>query len=86
MKKILIKRLMYTDGQGNQYYGGIEYDGRMDDHNILGVVYEVGKTKWIGNSLWLLRQGVPAYRISVCTSVRYEKRWYELLLDAVRRI
>jgi hypothetical protein len=86
MKKIKIKRLIYTDISGQQCFGGIEYDGRMDDFNILGAVHEVGKTQWINNNLWLLRQGVPAYRISVGTFTQYQKRWYELLFDALRRI
>ena len=86
MKQIKIKRLIYTDGQGNTLIGGHEYDGALDDFNILGAVHEIGKTTWIGNSLWALRAGVPAYRITVETFYQYQKRWYELVLDAVRRI
>ena len=86
MKKIQIKRLVSIDCYGEEYIGGIEYDGALTDHNILGSIHEVGKTTWIGNTLWLLCDGVPAYRITVQPFTQYQKRWYELLLDVVRRI
>lgn len=86
MKKTIVKRLMYTNGYGEEIIGSVEYDGNLDDWNILGAVHEVGKTKWIGESLWLLRDGIPKYRITVGTFPQYTKRWYELLLDAIRRI
>lgn len=86
MKKILVKRLVYTDGQGNTIIGAEEYSGHLDDHNILGVVHEVGKTTWIGNSLWVLHAGIPAYRITVESFYQYQKRWYENVFDALRRI
>ena len=86
MKKILIKRLIYSDGQGNTIIGAQEYSGSLDDHAILCAIHEVGKTTWIGQSLWALHRGVPAYRISVEKFYQYQKRWYETLFDAVRRI
>lgn len=86
MKKIIVKRLVYSDGQGNTIIGAEEYNSALDDFNILGAVHELGKTKWIGNSLWALHAGIPAYRITVETFYQYQKRWYELVLDAVRRI
>jgi len=87
MKKILIKRLVYTSARtGEEFIGTNEYDIHLTDANILNSIHEVGKTAWIGRALWLLRNGVPTYRITVCLFPQYQKRWYELLLDAVRRI
>ena len=87
MKKIIVKRLMYTSGRtGEEHIGAIEYDGNLSDNNILCSVHEVGKTAWIGNALWLLRNGVPTYRITVLPFTQYQKSWYDLLLDAIRRI
>lgn len=86
MKKITVKRLVYHDGQGNFILGGYEYDGALTDANILGAVHEVGKTRWIGNELWLMRHGCPLYRITVESFTQYQKTWFGLLMDAVRRI
>ena len=86
MKKIQIKRLVYINCYGEEYIGGSEYDSALTDNNILGSIHEVGKTTWIGDTLWLLCDGVPAYRITVQPFIQYQKRWYETVLDAVRRI
>lgn len=86
MKKIQIKRLVYTNCYGEEYIGGNEYDCALTDNNILGSVHEVGKTQWIGNTLWTMRNGVPSLRITVQTFVQYQKRWYELLFDTIRRM
>ena len=87
MKKILIKRLVYTCRHtGEELIGANEYDGHLTDANILSSIHEVGKTVWVGQALWLLRDGVPTYRITVLPFYQYQKRWYELLLDAIRRI
>ena len=86
MKKIQIKRLVYINCYGEEYIGGIEYDGTLTDTNILVSIHEVGKTTWIENTLWLLCDGVPTYRITVQPFIQYQKRWYETVLDAVRRI
>ena len=86
MKKILIKRLVYSDGQGNTIIGAEEYSGHLDDFNILCAIHENGKTTWIDNYLWALHAGVPAYRISVESFYQYQKRWYENVFDALRRI
>ena len=86
MKKIQIKRLVYINCYGEEYIGGIEYDGTLTYNNILGSIHEVGKTTWIGDTLWLLCDGVPTYRITVQPFTQYQKRWYETVLDAVRRI
>ena len=86
MKKIIIKRLVYTDGVGADRIGAHDYDGALSDHNILCSVHELGKTEWIGASLWLMKNGRPVYRITVQPFYQYQKSWYDLLLDAVRRI
>ena len=86
MRKIQIKRLVYIDYRGDEYIGGIEYSGTLTDNNILGSVHEAGKTEWIGDSLWLLCDGIPTYRITVQPFTQYQKRWYETVLDAVKRI
>ena len=86
MKKIIVKRLIYSDGAGSDFIGEHEYDGKLTDDNILGAIHEVGKTQWIGSSLWLIRYGRPMYRITVATFTQYQKSWYDLLLDALRRV
>lgn len=87
MKKIVIKRLIYTHlDTGEVHLGGTEYDGRLTDDNILGAVHEVGHTAWIGQSLWKLRNGIPQYKISVETFYQYQKSWYNLLSDSIKRI
>lgn len=86
MKKVIIKRLIYSDGQGNTMIGSEEYCGSLTDYNILGSIHEIGKTAWIGNTLWALNAGEPAWKITVERFYQYQKRWYELILDAIRRI
>ena len=86
MKQIKIKRLVYTDGEGSSMIGAQEFNGSLSNSNILGMVHELGKTQWIGNSLWTIRAGIPEYHITVEVFYQYQKRWYELVLDAVRRI
>lgn len=86
MKKILIKRLIYSDGKGNTIIGAEEYDGALSNANILNATYQVGKHMWIGKTLWFMRAGVPTYRVTVGSFYQYQKRWYEKMLDAVRRI
>ena len=87
MKRITIKRLIYyAPHTGETMYGAEEYDAHLTDDNILCFIHEVGKTAWMGDTLWLLRDGVPAYRINVECFYQYTKSWFDLLLDAVRRI
>ena len=86
MKKIVVKRLIYTDGASPDRIGAHDYDGSLSDHNILCSVHELGKTQWIGSSLWLIKNGRPIYRITVEPFTQYQKSWYDLLLDMLRRI
>lgn len=85
MKKTIIKRLIYKNDT-EEFIGSYEYDGRLTDDNILGIIHEVGRTMWIGQSLWTLRDGIPQYRISVETFYQYQKSWYNLLSDSIKRI
>lgn len=86
MKKIITKRIVYHDGNGKAIIGGIEYNGKLSDENILGAIHEVGYTKWIGSSLWAMKNGVPVYRLTVEPFVQYQKSWYDLVLDTIRRV
>ena len=87
MKKRKIKRIVYyAPASGDTFYGATEYDGNLDDYNILGAFHEVGKTEWVGDTLWAIRDNEFVYRLSVEESAQYTKSWFDLLLDAVRRI
>ena len=87
MKQIKVKRIVYyAPASGETFYGATEYDGNLDDYNILGAFHEVGKTAWIGDTLWVIRDNELVYRLSVEEFAQYTKAWYDLLLDAVRRI
>jgi hypothetical protein len=82
MKKVIVKRLVYySPFDGKVIYGGIEYDGKLDDYNILGSIHEVGKTQWIDGQLWLVRNAELVYRITVEKFVQFHKRWYEAFWD-----
>lgn len=86
MRKIKIKRLVFTDGLGESIIGAEEFDGTLDNYNILNAVHEVGKTAWYGSSLWYLKDNAPKYRITVETFYQYQKSWYNLAYDSIRRI
>lgn len=86
MKKIIVKRLVYNDGNGKEIIGATEYGSYLTDANILGAVHEKGKTQWIGSSLWLMKNGRPLYKITVAPFTQYQKSWYNLFIDAIRRI
>ena len=85
MKRVTIKRLVYVGPQGETLFGAEEYDAHLTDDNILGAIHEVGKTAWMGETLWLLVDGAPTYRIDVEKFYQYTKSWFDLLIDAVRR-
>lgn len=87
MKKTLIKHIVYTSpASGDTFICDIPYDGRLTDENILGAFHEVGKTKWVGHNLWVVRDNQLVYRLSIETTIQYTKSWYDLLLDALRRV
>lgn len=85
MKKIVTKRIVYHDGNGKEIISNTEFDGNLSDENILGALHEIGRTKWIGNSLWVMKNNIPIYRITVERYEQYQKRWYENLFDWIRR-
>lgn len=85
MKKIVTKRIVYHDGNSKEIISNTEFDGNLSDENILGALHEIGRTKWIGNSLWVMKNNVPVYRITVERYEQYQKRWYENLFDWIRR-
>jgi len=80
MKKIKVKRLVYTNIHGATAIGGQEYSGSLTDDNILCSIHEQGKTAWHHNQLWLLRNGQPTYQITVETFYIYKKSWYDRFL------
>ena len=87
MKKVIIKRIVYSSpASGETFYGATEYDGHLTDENILGAFHEVGKTAWVNGVLWVIRGEDLLYRITVEEFPQYTKSWYDLLLDAIRRI
>jgi len=90
MRKIKVKRLVYKHLATNEItYGGEEYDGNLTDDNILGAIFTLGKHEWCpdGCGMYQLNQkGELVYRIWIETFYQYQKRWWELLADAVRRI
>lgn len=80
-----IKRLVFYKWDGTCHIGGYEYDGRLTRDNILGAFHTVGRTVWIGSSLWTIRNGVPQYRVEVETFWHDNGPWYKWLLEALRR-
>lgn len=87
MKKTIIKRIMYhSPNSGDTFIGATEYPGYLSDENILGAFHEEGKTAWVYGNLWVVRDGSLIWRLTVESFPQYEKSWFDLLLDAVRRI
>ena len=87
MKKRKIKRIVYyAPTSGDTFYGTTEYDGDLDDYNILGAFHEVGKTAWVGDTLWTIRDDKLVYRLSVEESAQYTKTWWDYFVDAIRRL
>lgn len=90
MRKVKIKRLVYHHlGTNEIYYGGFEYDGNLTDENILGTLFTLGKHEWCPNGygMYQLNQkGELVYRIGVETFYQYQKSWYDMLVDNIKRI
>lgn len=95
MKKIAVKRLVYSSNYhtlwGEQLssavaIGGEEYDSNLSDDNILGSIREIGKWDWAssyGNCL--VRSDGKMY-VRVHTFYHYQKSWYNVLADNIKRI
>jgi hypothetical protein len=90
MKRIKVKRLVYYHlGTNEVHYGGFEYDGNLTDENILGAVFTLGKHEWCPNGYGMYQlnaNGELKYRITVEMFYRYQKSWYNLLWDWIRRV
>lgn len=84
MKVTKTKRLIYTNTTGYTYIGAEEYDVHLTDDNILGTIHTLGKTMWIDNQLWSLKENIPNLRINVEVFYHYEKSWYDKLIDYIR--
>lgn len=90
MKRIVIKRLMYRNLVTNELsYGAEEYDGHLSNENILGAVYTLDKHEWCPHTLALYQlnsNGELVYQITIEKFEQYQKSWYNLFWDWVRRI
>ena len=91
MRKIKTKRLVYSHNPNFatiDAYGGVEYDGRLSDENILGVFYEPGYWDWSPhwkNVLESHKDSLSWY-MKVGTFYHYEKTKLELIIEAIVRI
>ena len=89
MKKIQIKRVFLVDEAHNYMVLPQDYIGTLTDAAILDSLYQLGRDVWIGNELYhIVHQDgqIRHLRYEVTLVTQYEKSWYNLLLDAVRRI
>lgn len=97
MKKIIKKRLVYSCPWTHEvWYGGEEYDSSLSNEAILGVIHEVGKTRWLLTypgelELWLLRPyptdpkvKLPLYRIEVEEFYTYCETIFDKFLSFLR--
>lgn len=90
MRKVKVKRLMYHHLSTNEiHYGGEEYNGNLTDYNILGAIFTLGKHEWHPGMIGIYQlndKGELQYRITVETFYQYQKSWYDLLFDNMKRI
>lgn len=90
MKKVIVKRLLYRDITTSEtLYGGEEYDGHLEPYHILCSIFTRGRHQWCstGNSIYQFNQnGEMQYQIYVGTFIQYQKSWYDLLSDNIKRI
>lgn len=95
MKKIKVKRIIYAPNYSALWkeqlstdigIGGEEYDGKLTDHNILGAMIEVGKWDWASSYGDCLVRADGLQYARVHTFYRYQKSWYNLLSDSIKRI
>jgi len=89
VKKIQIKRVFLVDEAHNYMVLPQDYIGTLTDAAILDSLYQLGRDVWIGNELYhIVHQDgqIRHLRYEVTLVTQYEKSWYNLLLDAVRRI
>lgn len=90
MKRIITKRLMYRNMVTNEIsFGAEEYDGHLTNENILGAVYTLGKHEWCPHALALYQlnnKGELVYQITIEEFTHYQKSWYNLFFDSIKRI
>lgn len=86
MRKVIVKRLIFTDSTGYSHIGSEEYFGTLPDLAILYSVHEYGKTAWIGGELWTVREGKPQYCVTVDKFNKYKRTWWDDFIDYVRSI
>ena len=70
-------------------YGAEEYDGHLTNENILGAIYTFGKHEWCPHVLALYQlnnMGELVYQITIEEFTHYQKSWYNLLSDSIKRI
>ena len=90
MKQIIVKRLMYDNVITHErFYGAEEYDGETPNWQILSSICTVGKYEWIPHFCALYqfdKNGKVTYQVTVEEFRRFQKSWYNLVWDWVRRI
>lgn len=91
MKKIKVKRLVYSHNPNMAHidaYGGYEYDYKMNDKYILDSIYEPGNWDWSPCWTNMLEKHThdQDWYMQVRTFYLYEKSWYNLIFDGIRRI
>ncbi len=89
MKKKIIKRVGLVGPLGERMYYTHDFIGTLSDECILSVFDEAGKTVWIGDNLYKIQhegETIRHYRFEVYSVTQYTKSWFDLLLDAIRRI
>ena len=89
MKKTQIKRVFLMDGNTIRMVIPQDFLSTLSNEAILGAFYEVGRTVWIGHNLYHIvhQDGMIRHlRYEVSTVTQYEKSWYNLLIDTIRRL
>lgn len=95
MRKIAVKRIIYAPNYATLWreqfspevcIGGEEYDGKLTDHNILSAMIEVGKWYWASSYGDCLIRADGLQYARVHTFYQYQKSWYNLLSDSIKRI
>ena len=91
MKRIKVKRLIYSHDygfHGELFYGNEEFIGTLSDYSILACYREIGSWAWAnsyGSMLVKYTNDRPLY-MKVHTFYQYQKSWYNLLIDNIKRI
>jgi hypothetical protein len=94
MKKILKKRIvLYCPWTKETIIGAEEYDGALDDDNILLAFHEVGKTAWYptypdDDELWYLKLcgkvRLPYYKVLIDDFYIYVPTFWDKVKNALR--